>query len=118
MNKTKNSPKTKTFKNKAPSPDLTPPPLMKPKNIVLLGCTGSIGVSTQKVAADLPEQIRIVGMASRDNVDGLEKAVRQFKPLAVGDDEPREGCRFEEAFRAAGQDRPTNEGLGGGTRID
>jgi 1-deoxy-D-xylulose-5-phosphate reductoisomerase len=56
---------------------------MKPKNIVLLGCTGSIGVSTQKVAADLPEQIRIVGMASRNNVDGLEQAVRQFKPLAV-----------------------------------
>src|ERR1035437_7661392 len=56
---------------------------MKPKNVVLLGCTGSIGVSTQKVAVDLPEQIRMVGMASRDNVDGLEKAVRQFKPLAV-----------------------------------
>jgi len=56
---------------------------MKPKNIVLLGTTGSIGVSTQKVAADLPDQIRIVGMASRDNVDGLEKAVGQFHPLAV-----------------------------------
>ena len=27
---------------------------MKPKNVVLLGTTGSIGVSTQKVAADLP----------------------------------------------------------------
>jgi 1-deoxy-D-xylulose-5-phosphate reductoisomerase len=56
---------------------------MKPKNIVLLGSTGSIGVSTQKVAADLPQQIRIVGMAARDNVDALEKSVRQFKPLAV-----------------------------------
>jgi 1-deoxy-D-xylulose 5-phosphate reductoisomerase len=29
---------------------------MKPKNVVLLGTTGSIGVSTQKVAADLPER--------------------------------------------------------------
>lgn len=58
--------------------------MMKPKNIVLLGCTGSIGVSTQKVAADLPEQIRIVGMASRENVDGMEQAIRQFKPLAAG----------------------------------
>jgi 1-deoxy-D-xylulose-5-phosphate reductoisomerase len=56
---------------------------MKPKNIVLLGATGSIGVSTQKVAADLPDQIRIIAMASRENVDGMEKAVRQFKPLAV-----------------------------------
>jgi len=56
---------------------------MKPKNIVLLGCTGSIGVSTQKVTADLPEHIRIIGMASRENVDAMEKAVRQFKPNAV-----------------------------------
>jgi 1-deoxy-D-xylulose-5-phosphate reductoisomerase len=54
---------------------------MKPKNVVLLGTTGSIGVSTQKVAADLPERIRIVGMASRESVDGMEKAIAQFKPL-------------------------------------
>jgi 1-deoxy-D-xylulose-5-phosphate reductoisomerase len=56
---------------------------MKPKNVVLLGTTGSIGVSTQKVAADLPERIRIVGMASRESVDGMEKAIAQFKPLKV-----------------------------------
>jgi 1-deoxy-D-xylulose-5-phosphate reductoisomerase len=56
---------------------------MKPKNVVLLGATGSIGVSTQKVAADLPEHIRIVGMASRENVDAMEQAVRQFRPKAI-----------------------------------
>ncbi len=56
---------------------------MKPKNVVLLGCTGSIGVSTQKVAADLPDHVRLVGLASRENVDGLEEAARKFKPLAV-----------------------------------
>jgi 1-deoxy-D-xylulose-5-phosphate reductoisomerase len=56
---------------------------MNPMNVVLLGTTGSIGVSTQKVAADLPEHIRIVGMASRESVDGLEKAAKKFKPLAV-----------------------------------
>ena len=56
---------------------------MKPKNVVLLGTTGSIGVSTQKVAAELPDQIRIVGMASRESVDGMEKAIAQFKPLKV-----------------------------------
>src|SRR5580704_4382850 len=70
-------------------------PLMKPKNLVLLGCTGSIGVSTQKVAADLPEQIRIVGMASRENVDGMEKAIRQFKPLAVGMTNPAKAKELE-----------------------
>src|ERR1041384_2725052 len=56
---------------------------MKPKNVVLLGTTGSIGVSTQKVAADLPDRIRIVGMASRESVEGMEKAIAQFKPKAV-----------------------------------
>jgi len=56
---------------------------MRPKNIVLLGSTGSIGVSTQKVAADLPDHVRIIGMAARENVDALEKSVHQFNPLAV-----------------------------------
>jgi 1-deoxy-D-xylulose-5-phosphate reductoisomerase len=69
---------------------------MKPKNIVLLGCTGSIGVSTQKVVADLPEQIRIVGMASRENVDGMEQAIRQFKPLAVGMTNPEKARELKQ----------------------
>ncbi|MBM3858635.1 MAG: 1-deoxy-D-xylulose-5-phosphate reductoisomerase [Verrucomicrobia bacterium] len=56
---------------------------MKPKNIVLLGCTGSIGVSTQKVVADLPEHFRLIGIAARGGVDGAEKAFRQFKPKTV-----------------------------------
>src|SRR5262245_57044877 len=56
---------------------------MKPKNVVLLGTTGSIGTSTQKVAADLPDQVRLVGLASRENVEGMEAAYRQFKPLAM-----------------------------------
>jgi 1-deoxy-D-xylulose-5-phosphate reductoisomerase len=57
--------------------------MTKLKNVVLLGATGSIGVSTQKVAADLAGQVRIVGMASHENVDGMEEAIRQFRPKAV-----------------------------------
>ena len=75
---------------------------MKPKNIVLLGCTGSIGVSTQKVAADLPGQIRIVGMASRENVDGMEGAIRQFKPLAVGMTNPEKARELQKRLGAPG----------------
>ncbi len=56
---------------------------MKPKNVVLLGCTGSIGVSTQKVAADLPDHVRLVGLASRENVTGMEAAIQKFQPKAV-----------------------------------
>jgi len=75
---------------------------MKPKNIVLLGCTGSIGVSTQKVAADLPDQIRIVGMASRESVDGMEQAIRQFKPLAVGMTNPEKARDLEKRLGTPG----------------
>src|SRR6058998_1792003 len=67
----------------AARPAVAPYQRMKPKNVVLLGATGSIGVSTQRVAADLPDRIRIVGMASRESVDGMEKAIAQFKPKAV-----------------------------------
>src|SRR6266481_7965675 len=75
---------------------------MKPRNVVLLGCTGSIGVSTQKVAADLPEQIRIVGMASRENVDGMLEAIRQFKPLAVGMTNPEKAEELRKRLGAPG----------------
>ena len=68
---------------------------MKPKNIVLLGTTGSIGVSTQKVAADLPHLVKIVGMASRESVDGMEQAIRQFKPLKVAMTNPSKAKELE-----------------------
>ena len=37
------------------------------RNVVLLGSTGSIGTSTVKVAEDLPDDIRLVGMAAGGN---------------------------------------------------
>jgi 1-deoxy-D-xylulose-5-phosphate reductoisomerase len=57
--------------------------MTRPKNIVLLGATGSIGQSTQKIVADAPDQFRLVGLASRANVTGMETACRQFQPKAV-----------------------------------
>ena len=41
------------------------------KNVVLLGSTGSIGTSTVKVAEDLPDQIRLIGLAAGGNADFL-----------------------------------------------
>ena len=41
------------------------------KNVVLLGSTGSIGTSTIKVAEDLPDQIRLVGLAAGNNAELL-----------------------------------------------
>ena len=53
------------------------------KNVVLLGSTGSIGTSTIKVAEDLPEHIRLVGLGAGNNVDLLQEQIDKFKPEAV-----------------------------------
>jgi 1-deoxy-D-xylulose-5-phosphate reductoisomerase len=53
------------------------------KNVVVLGCTGSIGTSTVKVAQDLPDQIRLLGLAAGNNVDLLVEQVRKHRPEAV-----------------------------------
>jgi 1-deoxy-D-xylulose-5-phosphate reductoisomerase len=53
------------------------------KNIVLLGSTGSIGTSTVKVVEDLPDRLRLVGLAAGSNVDLLARQARRFHPAAV-----------------------------------
>lgn len=53
------------------------------KNVVLLGSTGSIGTSTIKVAQDLPDQIRLVGLAAGGNVELLAEQANLFKPRIV-----------------------------------
>ena len=53
------------------------------KNVVVLGCTGSIGTSTCKVVEDLPEDIRLIGLAAGRNVKLLREQVNQFLPTAI-----------------------------------
>ena len=54
------------------------------KNVVLLGSTGSIGTSTIKVAEDIPDQIRLVGLAAGRNSELLMEQTLKFKPEAIG----------------------------------
>ncbi len=65
------------------------------KNVVLLGSTGSIGTSTIKVAEDLPEQIRLVGLAAGNNAKLLLEQARKHRPAAVsiGDAAQEAGLR-------------------------
>ena len=53
------------------------------KNVVLLGSTGSIGTSTCKVAEDLPDDIRLIGLAAGRNAKLLREQVKQFSPFAI-----------------------------------
>src|SRR5436309_946426 len=53
------------------------------KNVVLLGSTGSIGLSTLQVVADIPKRARIVGLAANENADVLAEQVAKIQPRAV-----------------------------------
>jgi 1-deoxy-D-xylulose-5-phosphate reductoisomerase len=53
------------------------------KNIAILGSTGSIGRSTLSVVEKFPDRFKVVALAAGNNVDLLEKQVRQFKPAIV-----------------------------------
>ena len=58
------------------------------RNVVLLGSTGSIGTSTIKVAEDLPDRVRLVGLAAGNNADLLLEQCRRHKPQAVSISSP------------------------------
>src|ERR1043166_5646102 len=53
------------------------------KNVVLLGSTGSIGLSTLQVVADIPKRARLVGLAANENIDVLLDQAHQIQPRAV-----------------------------------
>jgi len=58
------------------------------KNLVILGSTGSIGTSAIKVADDLPDRIRLVGLAAGNNVELLIEQARKHQPAAVSINDP------------------------------
>ena len=53
------------------------------KNVVFFGSTGSIGTSTVKVAEDLPDQIRLIGLAAGNNSELLLEQTRKHRPAAI-----------------------------------
>src|SRR5712671_2140929 len=58
------------------------------KNVVLLGSTGSIGTSTIKVAEDLPERMRLLGLGAGNNLELLLEQTRKHRPEAISISEP------------------------------
>jgi 1-deoxy-D-xylulose-5-phosphate reductoisomerase len=58
------------------------------KNIALLGSTGSIGTSTLKVVHDLPDRLRVVGLAAGQNLTLLAEQAAQHRPEAVSINAP------------------------------
>ncbi len=68
------------------------------KNVVLLGSTGSIGTSTLKVAEDLPDQIRLLGLAAGTNLELLLEQTRKHRPEAVSITNPARALELSNAL--------------------
>ena len=81
------------------------------RSVVLLGSTGSIGVSTLKVADDLPGKIRIVGLAAGNNVDLLVEQARRHRPAAVSISDPAKAAALRDALGKSTQVFSGAEGL-------
>jgi 1-deoxy-D-xylulose-5-phosphate reductoisomerase len=55
----------------------------KKKKVVILGSTGSIGVSALKVAREIPDRMEVVGLAANRQVSELVEQAKEFQPRAV-----------------------------------
>lgn len=52
-----------------------------PKNVAILGSTGSIGLNTLDVVARHPDRFRVVALAAHRNAEGLLDQCRRFQPI-------------------------------------
>jgi 1-deoxy-D-xylulose-5-phosphate reductoisomerase len=84
------------------------------KNVVLLGSTGSIGVSTVKVAEDLPDRVRLVGLAAGSNLPLLIEQARRLHPAMVSINDPG---KAEELRAVLGSSTEVAEGAEGLLRL-
>ncbi len=81
------------------------------KNVVLLGSTGSIGTSTIKVAEDLPDRIRLLGLAAGNNVELLLEQTRKQQPEAISINDPAKAEQLRGLLGTACEVYSGNEGL-------
>ena len=53
------------------------------KRLAILGCTGSIGVTTLDLVARFPDRFEVIALAAGKNLERLAQQVRQFQPKVV-----------------------------------
>ncbi len=81
------------------------------KNVVVLGSTGSIGTSTLKVAEDLPDRIRLLGLAAGNNAELLLEQARKHQPQAISISDPTKAKDLADTFSTACEVFSGAEGL-------
>src|SRR5216117_2341892 len=81
--------------SKVPIAPLPQFPILRMKNVVLLGSTGSIGTSAIKVAEDLPDRIRLIGLAAGGNAELLVRQTLKHRPEAISINDPAKARELE-----------------------
>lgn len=81
------------------------------KQVVLLGSTGSIGVSATKVADDLPGHIRLIGLAAGNNSELLLKQTLKYRPEAVSIGDSAKAHELENTLGTSSRVFSGEEGL-------
>src|SRR2546427_295137 len=81
------------------------------KNVVLLGSTGSIGTSAIKVAEDLPDRIRLLGLGAGNNTELLLEQTRKHAPEAISVFHPAKATELRNAVGTRTQVFSGAEGL-------
>ena len=74
------------------------------KSIVILGSTGSIGVSTLKLVRDFPDQFKVRGLVAGRNVEGLAQQVMEFAPEWVSIGEEKQAPRLQSLLNGSKTD--------------
>ncbi len=81
------------------------------RNVVLLGSTGSIGASTVTVAEDLPDQLRLLGLAAGNNAELLFKQTLRHRPEAISICDPAKARELQTALGVSTKVFSGDEGL-------
>jgi 1-deoxy-D-xylulose-5-phosphate reductoisomerase len=81
------------------------------KCVAVLGSTGSIGTSALKVVDDLPDRLRVVGLAAGNNTALLLDQARRFQPQAISVHDPEKTAGLESALGSAVSVHSGAEGL-------
>ena len=81
------------------------------KRVVLLGSTGSIGTSTIKIVDDLPDRLRLVGLAAGNNTELLLEQTRKHQPEAISIADPLKAKELRDVLGTSTEVLSGTEGL-------
>ena len=72
--------------------------MRSPRNVALLGATGSIGQSALSVFEAFPDRFRVVSMSAGTNLEALLPAIARFRPSVVSVKERADADRVRREF--------------------